>query len=115
MNYSNIGEYIIKFKVGIKTLVAETNKGREVTTPLSWYPTLLKLSPKERQSFKLRHELFIEWPTIGYGLSLDGMVSQTKEGHVPAGESAEIEISEAILQEALEAYTLKPYTTLEYS
>jgi hypothetical protein len=64
----------------IELLLAD---GRRVSTPLSFYPTLLAASPAEREAFEyLGPGTGLEWPEFDLQLSVDGIVAGRRE-HVP--------------------------------
>lgn len=47
--------------------------GREVMTPLWWYPKLAKASPAERNHVELMHD-GVHWPDLDEDLSVRGML-----------------------------------------
>lgn len=51
--------------------------GREVITPLWWYPRLLSASPAERNNVELMLD-GVHWPDIDEDLSVRGMLSGWK-------------------------------------
>lgn len=61
--------------------------GRVVTTPLWWYPKLLKATPEQRASYEIM-PMGIHWPGLDEDLSVAGMLSGQKApgARAPAGE-----------------------------
>lgn len=58
-----------------KYLHVELEDGRIISTPLQWYPELLKLSDSERQNFQfICRGTGIEWESIDYQLSIESML-----------------------------------------
>jgi hypothetical protein len=51
--------------------------GREVVTPLWWYPRLVSASPAERNNVELMLD-GVHWPDIDEDLSIRGMLSGWK-------------------------------------
>ena len=57
------------------SLVVDLVDGRSISAPLSWYPKLLRATPKERASWKIcggGHG--IHWPEIDEDLSTEGLL-----------------------------------------
>ncbi len=53
--------------------------GRRLTTPLAWYPRLLRASPAARRNFRLIGRGHgIHWPDADEDLSLEGMLAGRK-------------------------------------
>jgi hypothetical protein len=51
--------------------------GRIISTPISWYPELLKATESQRANyFFIGEGLGIEWPDIDYHLSIESMLVQ---------------------------------------
>jgi cysteine-rich CPCC protein/uncharacterized protein DUF2442 len=57
----------------IDELVVTLTDGREIATPLSWYPRLRDASPAERQHFELT-ATGIYWPDLDEDLGIAGML-----------------------------------------
>ncbi len=55
-------------------VVAILADGREIATPLSWYPTLDAASPSAKQAFEIS-DFGIHWPDLDEDLGLDGMLA----------------------------------------
>lgn len=51
--------------------------GRQVSSPLWWYPNLLAASPAERNTVELMLD-GVHWPEIDEDLSIDGMLKGRK-------------------------------------
>ena len=51
--------------------------GREVTTPLWWYPRLFKATPGQRNNIELMRD-GVHWPDVDEDLSIRGMLSGWK-------------------------------------
>ena len=59
--------------------------GRQIATPLWWYPTLLAATPAERNNVELMLG-GIHWPDVDEDLSIDGMLHGRKaKGAVDPG------------------------------
>ncbi len=57
------------------SLVVDLMDGRTISVPLSWYPKLLKASPKQRSQWEICGGGFgIHWPEIDENLSTDGLL-----------------------------------------
>ncbi len=56
------------------SLVVSLADGREISTPLSWYPKLLRASQEERGQIEIT-PLGLHWPKLDEDLSLDGMLA----------------------------------------
>ena len=54
-------------------LVVTLADGRRITTPLDWYPRLLRASAAERQNYEIM-PMGIHWPAIDEDLSIAGML-----------------------------------------
>jgi len=54
-------------------LVVTLVDGRKITTPLEWYPRLLRASAAQRANFEIM-PLGIHWPAIDEDLSIAGML-----------------------------------------
>jgi hypothetical protein len=54
--------------------------GRIVSSPLSWYPSLLEASPAERKLWRPSGGGYgIHWPALDYDLSVEGILDGRKE------------------------------------
>ena len=63
--------------------------GREISTPLWWYPSLLNASSKQRNNMELMFT-GIHWPDLDEDLSIDGMLKGHKAlDATPPAEAAE--------------------------
>jgi hypothetical protein len=51
--------------------------GRQVSTPLWWYPRLLQATPAERNTVELMLD-GVHWPDVDEDLSIDGMLKGRK-------------------------------------
>jgi hypothetical protein len=54
-------------------LTVTLKDGRRITTPLWWYPRLLKATPEQRASYELS-PFGVHWPEIDEDLSVAGML-----------------------------------------
>ena len=61
-------------------LIVALADGRTISTPLVWYPTLLKASPEQRKNVVLG-PTGIHWPEIDEDLSVAGMLSGVKPSY----------------------------------
>jgi hypothetical protein len=62
-------------KVTSRTLIVVLHDGREIRTPLAWFPRLANAGPKERAVWEpaaAGHG--IHWPLIDEDLSVDGLL-----------------------------------------
>ena len=49
--------------------------GRTITVPLTWYPTLLEATPKQRLNWKIAGGGYgIHWPDLDEDLSTEGLL-----------------------------------------
>lgn len=56
-------------------LVVELRDGREIATPVIWYPTLRDATPEQRSNWRLIGSgIGIHWPDLDEGLSVEGML-----------------------------------------
>jgi len=52
--------------------------GRRVSTPLAWFPRLLRATPAQRRNYELLGEgVGIHWPDIDEDLSVTGLLRGT--------------------------------------
>jgi hypothetical protein len=57
------------------SLVVDLMDGRTISVPLTWYPKLLKASPKERFHWEICGGGYgIHWPEIDEDLSVEGLL-----------------------------------------
>ena len=56
-----------------RELVVTLMDGRKITTPLDWYPRLLRASATERANYEIM-PMGIHWPDIDEDLSVAGML-----------------------------------------
>jgi hypothetical protein len=57
------------------SLVVDLVDGRTISVPLTWYPKLLKASPKERSYWEICGGGYgIHWPEIDEDLSVEGLL-----------------------------------------
>jgi hypothetical protein len=61
--------------------------GRQVSTPLWWYPSLLNATPAQRNNVRLMHA-GVHWPDIDEDLSIRGMLAGWKHPQAKAPEKA---------------------------
>jgi Protein of unknown function (DUF2442) len=58
-------------------LTVTLKDGRKITTPLWWYPRLLKATPQQRANYELS-PFGIHWPEIDEDFSVAGMLRGAK-------------------------------------
>ncbi|HNZ27746.1 MAG TPA: DUF2442 domain-containing protein [Spirochaetota bacterium] len=59
-----------------KYLNVELEDGRIISTPLNWYPELLKLTIQQLKEYKfICKNTGIEWETIDFQLSIESMLN----------------------------------------
>jgi len=69
------GSKIVGITFSESHLQALLEDRRIVSTPLAWYPTLVRLSAKERGAYHLIGAgRGVEWESIDYQISLEGML-----------------------------------------
>jgi hypothetical protein len=57
------------------SLVVDLMDGRTISVPLTWYPKLLKATPKERSHWEICGGGYgIHWPEINEDLSTEGLL-----------------------------------------
>ena len=57
-------------------MIVELTDGREISTPLSWYPRLIHARPEERDRWTLTGQgEGIHWPDLHEDLSVEGMLA----------------------------------------
>lgn len=54
-------------------LVVTLADGRDISTPLEWYPSLRSASPAARRNLKVSR-LGVHWPDLDEDLSVEGML-----------------------------------------
>ncbi len=56
-------------------LSVELEDGRIISIPLSWYPSLLSTTEKQRRNYKLiARKTMIEWPDLDLHLDIEEML-----------------------------------------
>jgi len=64
----------VKVEVTEDQLIVYLEDGREIRTPLDFFPKLLRANDKERQNFRLIGPgIGIEWPDLDEHLSTEGI------------------------------------------
>jgi hypothetical protein len=58
-------------------LTVTLKDGRKITTPLWWYPRLLRATPQQRSNYELS-PFGVYWPEIDEDLSVAGMLRGAK-------------------------------------
>jgi Protein of unknown function (DUF2442) len=58
-------------------LTVTSKDGRKITTPLWWYPRLLRATPQQRSNYELS-PFGVHWPEIDEDLSVVGMLRGAK-------------------------------------
>jgi Protein of unknown function (DUF2442) len=80
MNSITSGEVLTQIVVKETTLDVQTEDGQWHSTPLAWYPTLLRMPENERRRAEIDETGFgIEWPG-GFSLGIYGILEGRKEG-----------------------------------
>ncbi|RIK76743.1 DUF2442 domain-containing protein [candidate division KSB1 bacterium] len=52
-----------------------------IVVPLSWYPSLLNASPKERENWQLLGDGYaIEWPDLDEHIGIEGLLAGRRSG-----------------------------------
>jgi hypothetical protein len=74
MSDVGIPSQITNVRFSDSSLIVSLSDGREISTPLSWYPKLSKASQEERSQIEIS-PLGLHWPSLDEDLSLDGMLS----------------------------------------
>jgi len=63
-----------------ETLTVELSDGRVVSAPLTWYPTLVQATAKQRRNWRLCGAgTGIHWPALDYHLSVEGLLRGLRE------------------------------------
>jgi hypothetical protein len=65
-------------------LVVTLADGRKITTPLDWYPRLMRASAKERANFEIM-PMGIHWPDLDEDLGIAGMLTGRHSERGPHG------------------------------
>ena len=74
------GSKIVDVRFSKTHLQARLADSRIVATPLVWYPSLICLSALERQAYNLLGRgRGVEWKSIDFQLSLEGMLQGNPE------------------------------------
>ncbi len=67
------------------SLVVDLMDGRSISVPLSWYPRLLKATPRQRASWEICGGGYgIHWPAIDEDLNTEGLLrgARAPSGHL---------------------------------
>jgi hypothetical protein len=68
-------EKVSQVKVSKRALTVTLKDGRTIAVPLTWYPKLLKASPKQRNNWRVAGGGYgIHWPEIDKDLSTEGLL-----------------------------------------
>lgn len=71
----NPGEKVRDVRVTPSRLTVALVDGREISTPLRWYPRLLRATPSQRKRWKVRAGGYgIHWPDVDEDLSTEGLL-----------------------------------------
>lgn len=71
---------IKRVTVSAETLTVELTDGRVVSTPLTWYPTLVQATAKQlRNRRPCGAGTGIHWPALDYHLSVEGLLRGAHE------------------------------------
>ena len=66
-------------------VIVELTDGREISTPLGWYPRLVHGRPAERQNWELIGDgIGIHWPELDEDLSVEAMLAGRRSGETEA-------------------------------
>ncbi len=69
-----------KVAIRSETLSVDLTDGRVISAPLSWYPTLLHASARERKNWRrCGAGAGIHWPALDYHLSVEGLLRGARE------------------------------------
>ncbi|SRR6266581_2148076 len=69
---------ILKVKITRGRLMFDLEDGRSVAVPLSFYPTLLLASPRERANHEICHSS-VYWPDLDCDISSEALLKGAKE------------------------------------
>lgn len=61
------------------SLIVDLEDGRQISTPLVWYPRLVHGTPAERNNVEIGH-YGIHWPDLDEDLSIKGLLLGHKSG-----------------------------------
>lgn len=67
-------------------LIVQLADGREISTPLAWYPRLLHATPEQRQNVEFSLS-GIHWHDLDEDLSIAGMLKGNQPPHVNQSKS----------------------------
>jgi hypothetical protein len=68
-------ERVSQVKVNDKALTVTLQDGRTIAVPLTWYPRLLKASPKQRKNWRIAGGGYgIHWPDIDEDLNTESLL-----------------------------------------
>ena len=59
-------------------LIITLTDGREIRSPLTWYPRLLSATPEQRANYDLGGGIGIHWPDVDEDLSVAGVLVGNK-------------------------------------
>jgi hypothetical protein len=68
----------VQFSDGM--LRVQLQDGREIATPLEWYPVLMQATPEQQANVELSLS-GIYWPDLGEDLSIAGMLRGVRPAH----------------------------------
>ncbi len=74
MSNTNVSSQIAGVRFTESNLIVSLSDGREISTPLAWYPKLSKASHEERGQIEIS-PLGLHWPSLDEDLSLEGMLA----------------------------------------
>jgi len=74
----------VSVRIGDGMLRVQLQDGREIATPLEWYPTLVEATDMQRQNYELSLS-GIYWPDLDEDLSVAGMLRGV---HAPKSHTA---------------------------
>jgi hypothetical protein len=77
------GYEIVDAKVTETAVEVWLSDGRVIITPLSWYPTLEAVSPKQRRAFE-NWGVGLAWENLDFHLSVEGMLAGSREFRRPS-------------------------------
>jgi len=83
----------VRVEVTDSELVVALADGRTISTPLVWYPTLLRATTEQRRNVVLGPTA-IHWPDIDEDLSVAGMLGGVKPTYRWLGDRADAVASE---------------------
>lgn len=66
--------------ISAETLTVELTDGRVVSTPVTWYPTLVQATAKQLRNWRpCGAGTGIHWPALDYHLSVEGLLRGAHE------------------------------------